>query len=271
MAKPPGKAVYDSKIVKLPSTVICLQDGVFRRSYALRVVLAPGCKQFGRSVFEECCSLTQVGAAEDTINQLAPQAQVSPHAFERCSALRQVNFERTEWDPANLTRCIPQGCFLGSAGIAQLDLPPDFNFVGPAACENCKRLQRVDLSRTDLTAIMGSTFARCSHLEQISLSKRLRRIEREAFLLRSSLREVHTPPAFLYISHRAFSGCTQLSGFHKMKAKTTWRGPYVESNAFEMCHKFDAPQWINLLPPNQGNSRTFEAEEFYYELRQDPH
>ena len=27
------------QIVKLPSTVICLEDGVFRRSYALRVVL----------------------------------------------------------------------------------------------------------------------------------------------------------------------------------------------------------------------------------------
>ena len=106
-----------------------------------------------------------------TPNQLAPQAQVSPHAFERCSALRQVNFERTEVDPANLTRCTPESCFLGS-GIAQLDLPSDFNFVGPAACENCKRLQRVDLSRTDLTAIMGSTFAHCSHLEQLSLSKR---------------------------------------------------------------------------------------------------
>ena len=91
-------------------------------------------------------SLSQIGAAEDTTNQLGPQAQVAPHAFERCSALRHVSFEITEVDPANLTRCIPEGCFLGS-GIAQLDLPPDFNFVGPAACENCKRLQRVDLSR----------------------------------------------------------------------------------------------------------------------------
>ena len=219
---------------------------------------------------EACCSLSQVGAAEDTTNQLAPQAQVSPHAFERCSALRQVNFEQTEVDPANLTRCIPEGCFLGP-GIAPLDLPSDSNFVGPAACENCKRLQRVDLSRADLTAIMGSTFAHCSHLEQLSLSKRLRRIGQEAFLLRSSLREVHTPPALLYIAHRAFPGCTQLSGLHKMKDKTTWRGPYVQSNAFQMCHKFDMPQWINLLPPNQGSSRTFEAEDFYCELRKDPH
>ena len=164
------------------------------------------------TVFEECRFLSQLGAAEDTTNQLAPQAQVS--AFERCSALRQVNFERTEVDPVNFTRCIPEGCFLWS-GIAQLDLPSDFNFIGPAACENCKRLQRVDLPRADLTAILGSTFAHCLHLEQLSLSKRLRRIGQEAFLLCSSLREVHTPPALLYIAHRAFSGCAQLSGLHK--------------------------------------------------------
>ena len=269
-----GEAAWQScqrlQIVKLPTTVVCPHDGVFQRCYELRVVLVPGCRQFGRSVFEECCSLSQVGAAEDTTNQLAPQAQVAPHAFERCSALRHFYFEKTEANPANCTRYVPEGCFLGS-GIDHLDWPCDFNFVGPAACESCKRLQRVDLSRTDLTAIWGSTFARCSHLEQLSLSKRLRRIGQEAFLLCSSLREVHTPPALLYIAHRAFSGCTQLSRLLKMKDKTTWRGPYVESNTFEMCHQLDMPGRINLLPPNQGSSRTFNAEEFDDELRRNLH
>ena len=56
-----------------------------------------------------------------------------------------------------------------------------------------------------------------------------------------------------------------------MEAKTTWRGPYVESNTFEMCHKFDVPEWINSLPLNQGNSRTFNAEEFDDELRRNLH
>ena len=250
--------------------VVCLQDSVFQRCYELRTVLVPGCKQFGRSVFAECCSLSQIGAAEDTTNLLAPHAQVSPHAFERCLALRQINFEKTETNPSNCTRYIPQGCFLGS-GIDQLDLPADFNFLGPAACENCKRLQRVDLSRTDLTAIWGSTFAHCSHLEQLCLLKRLRRIGQEAFLLCSSLREAHTPPALLYIAHRAFSGCTQLSRLLKMEAKTTWRGPDVECNTFEMCHKFDMPGWINPLPLNQGSSRTFNAEAFDDELRRNLH
>ena len=45
-----GEAAWQSclrlQVVKLPSTVVCLQDGVFRRSYVLRTVLAPGCKYF---------------------------------------------------------------------------------------------------------------------------------------------------------------------------------------------------------------------------------
>ena len=87
------------QIVKLPDTVVCLQDGAFQRCYELRTVLVPGCKQFGRSVFEECCSLSQIGAAEDTTNLLAPQAQVSPHAFAlhfgRSTSRKQLPIPRT--------------------------------------------------------------------------------------------------------------------------------------------------------------------------------
>ena len=90
-------------------------------------------------------------------------------------------------------------------------------------------------------------------------------------MLCSSLHEVHTPPALLYIAHRAFSGCTQLSRLVKMEAKATWRGPYVESDTFELCDKLNVPGWINFLPPNQGSSRTFNAEEFDDELRRNLH
>ena len=60
------------QILHLSSTVICLQTRVFRRWYALRTVLAPGCKQGGTQAVEECCSLTQIGVNSDTTNQLAP-------------------------------------------------------------------------------------------------------------------------------------------------------------------------------------------------------
>ena len=57
-------------------------------------VLAPGCKQFGIQAFEECWSLIQIGANGDTTNQLAPQAELMPRAFEKCTALRRLDLGR---------------------------------------------------------------------------------------------------------------------------------------------------------------------------------
>ena len=146
------------QIVQLPSTVVCLQDGAFRRNYVLRTVTAPGCKYFGLWVFEECYSLAQIGDQSTTINQLAPQAQFRPRAFEKCSSLQQLNFERTEDDPTNRNRSIPEGCFF-EPGLESLYLPADFNWMGPAACELCKRLRSVDISQTEISEILGGTFA----------------------------------------------------------------------------------------------------------------
>ena len=76
-----------------------LSKALARRSYLLRTVLAPGRRQFGIKVFKACCSLTQIGATSHTTNQLAPQAQFRPRAFEKCTALRHLNLELTEYDP----------------------------------------------------------------------------------------------------------------------------------------------------------------------------
>ena len=133
------------------------------RSYVLRTVHCPGCKYFGICVFEECISLAQIGYQRAATNQLAPQAQFRPQAFEKCSALLHLDFEQTEYDPANLYRCQPECCFL-EARIVSL-LPADFNWIGSAACELCKRLQSADLSRTEVSEILGSTFAYMAPLD----------------------------------------------------------------------------------------------------------
>ena len=124
-----------------------LQTRAFSRCYALRTVLAPGCKQFGAHAFEECCSLIQIGTHNDATNQLAPQAELMPRAFEKCTALRHLDLEKSAYNPARLTRVLPECCFL-EAGLTTLTLPPDFTWIGPAACERCLQLQLVDLSHT---------------------------------------------------------------------------------------------------------------------------
>ena len=156
------------QIVHLDSTVISLQTRVFCRCYALRSVLAPGCKQFGAQAFEECCSLIQIGIRNDATNQGAPQAELMPRAFEKCTVLRHLDLEKSENNPARLTRVLPECCFL-EAGLTSLTLPPDFTRIGPAACERCLQLQLVDLSLTYVTDIVGSAFAHCKHLQSLSL------------------------------------------------------------------------------------------------------
>ena len=211
-----GEAAWRScqrlQVVHLPDTVVSLRHGAFRRCHVLRAVTAPGCKHFGIKVFEACCSLTQIGTTQHPDNLLAPQAQLRPRAFEGCTALRHLNLDKAECDPAHPNRCLPECCFL-EAGIVSLSLPPDFNWVGPAACACCQQLQTVDLPRTDIIEILGSTFAHCSQLQQLSLPRNLRIIEQEAFLQCASLQEVCVPPSLLYIARRAFAGCTQLRAF----------------------------------------------------------
>ena len=123
-----GEAAWRScqplQVVHLPDTVVSLRHGAFRRCHVLRAVTAPGCKQFGVKVFEACCSLTQIGTTQHPDNLLAPQAQLRPRAFEGCTALRHLNLDKAECDPAHPNRCLPECCFL-EAGLVSLSLPPD--------------------------------------------------------------------------------------------------------------------------------------------------
>ena len=157
----------------------------------------------------------QVGTSEDTANQLAPQAELMPRAFEKCTALRHLDLGQSEHNTTGRTRCLPECCFL-DAGITSLSLPPNFNWMGPAACERCLQLQQVNLSSAEVTEIMGSAFAHCKHLQSLRLPHKLRIIEQEAFLKCTSLTEVSVPPTLLYIARRAFAGCTRLSLFQSL-------------------------------------------------------
>ena len=248
-----GEAAWRScrrlQIVCLPDTVVSLLHGAFSRCQVLRILTAPGCTHFGTKAFEGCCSLTQIGMTQCPGNRLAPHAQLWPRVFQGCTALSHLSLGMPQCGPAHPTRCLPDCCFL-EAGIVALSLPPDFNRIGPAACASCQQLQTVDLSQTDVSEILGSTFAHCTQLQRLSLSQNLRIIEQEAFYKCTSLKEVCIPPSLLYIARRAFAGCTQLRAVLKKGKSKTWRGTYARLNAFDKCEQLDKPQWLRFLPPN---------------------
>ena len=249
------------QIVHLDDTVHSLQMRVFSRCYALRRVLAPGCREFGAQVFEECVALLQVGMNNDSVNQLAPQAELGPRAFYKCTALRHISLELSEHGPTKLLRSLPERCFL-EAGLAELNLPPEFSRMGSAACERCLQLQLVDLSRTEIKEIMSCAFAHCKHLRTLRLPGKLRKIQQEAFLKCTSLTEVHVPPTLLYIARRAFGGCTQLNRFERTDQSLTWRGAYARANAFLRCDNLDMPKWVRWLPRSQEDDDQWADDSF---------
>ena len=117
------------QIVKLPASVTCLEDGAFQGCYVLREITAPGCVQYSRRVFAECCSLSKVGDGKEDgdPNVLAPGAQLGRFAFESCLALTCIKFNM---DQTSVPRTLPDGSFCG-AGIERLCLPSDFQQYRP--------------------------------------------------------------------------------------------------------------------------------------------
>ena len=184
------------------------------------------CQQFGIQVFEDCCSLMQVGTSEDTANQLAPQAELMPRAFEKCTALRHLDLGQSEHNTTDRTRCLPE-CYFLDAGITSLSLPPNFNWIESAACERCLQLQQVNLSSTEVTEIMGSAFAHCKHLQSLRLPHKLRIIEQEAFLKCTSLTEVSVPPTAVYCK-------TCFRWLHAAQSiSKSWKMQDLERNIFQ--------------------------------------
>ena len=106
-----GEAAWRScrqlQVVQLPETVVSLLHGAFRCCRALRVVLAPGCQHFGPKVFEECCSLTQIGVTQCPDNMLAPQAQLRLRVFQGCTVLQHLNLGKKGQDSTDLSRSLP--------------------------------------------------------------------------------------------------------------------------------------------------------------------
>ena len=96
------------QIVKLPPSVISLEDGAFQGCYVLREITAPGCVQYSRRVFAECCSLSRVGIGKeaDDANVLAPGAQLGRFAFESCLTLTSIAFAM---DQTGKPRTLPDG------------------------------------------------------------------------------------------------------------------------------------------------------------------
>ena len=238
------------RIVKMPTTVVRIEESAFRGCHWLNSITAPGCTDFGYKAFADCFSLQWVHA-NGGVNNISSATKIGHYLFDSCINLATMTILHAGDDSDSPTpvqrRELPTGCFC-STGLKEFQLPRDFYKLGAHACDNCKLLSYVDISDTNIEEIREFTFVHCIRLYEVRLPYTVHTIHPRAFMNCAALQELAIPPSLHYIACRAFLDCTVLWRLTRMPGqRTTWRGTYAEETAFELCPAWRWPLWLHMI------------------------
>ena len=244
-------------IVKLPRSVIAVENAAFQGCYALTTVAMPGCVTLGARLFAQCCALENVGVLTENPCRLVSGAIISPYAFEGCARLARIGLPPTRaitdmMSPSSSPAGIPIGRF-HSSGIQLVQMPQGTTFIGHKAFAHCKQLVEVDLSRTQVEVVHMQVFAHCQPLAYVTLPTQLKEISAEAFEACGALCALALPQQLRYIGHRAFAGCNKLVCLTYRGTRTNRRRLHIADNAFEACNALTIPGEICYLSLHSSN------------------
>lgn len=214
---------YKLKTINIPSTLICIKDGVFTCCELLNeIILNDSILSIGNYAFSYCTSLISI---------------VLPNSL---STLKESVF----YNCSSLNYNVDQNCaFIGSKENPYLVLIKSLNkdmneitinkntrFIHFEAFADCTLLEKVILPNSIISLDSG-IFKNNSALKNIILPCSLKTIPYEAFYNCSSLNEVTIPDQLKVIESYSFANCSLLSNF-SFKENIF----IINSHAFENTH-----------------------------------
>lgn len=123
---------------------------------------------------------------------------VSGDAFDRCTTvLNEITLNEG-------LKVIFGGTFCLSESIKKINFPSTIIEIGDMAFYDCKKISRVDLSKTRITKISAKCFWDCANLSEVALPDTVRRIELEAFYCDSKLTKINIPAELKEVDTKAF-------------------------------------------------------------------
>ncbi len=187
-----------SKKVSIPSavggkTVVAIAENAFAGQTELSVLCLPETLlRMEKGCLAECTSLhalkTPLLSASDGETQYlgylfgADEYESNSPSVPRTLEFLVLNGRMTELSPFALYNC---------SSLVSVRLPDTLTKVGKYAFYNCSSLRYTDFET--LSHVGLSAFRACSHLERVTFSERLERIESEAFLGCVDLRAMTLP------------------------------------------------------------------------------
>ena len=201
-----------------------IPDGLFKGCTSLKTVKLPDTiTSIGDEAFYDCRSLTNLEGLEK-----CKITSIGKNAFIRCNSLESLDFSQatlTSFDdemfygfsklkeitfPETLTT-IGKETFAGTA-LTKVELPASLTTIGEYAFESCKKLETVDLSKTQVAELPSNAFVYCSALTQVDFPSTLTKIGANAFTKCLSMSKLDlSNTALTTLDDYAFSSMTELT------------------------------------------------------------
>ena len=88
------------RIIKMPTTVVRIEESAFRGCHWLNSITVPGCADFGYKAFADCCSLQWIHA-NGGVNKISSATKTGHYLFDSCINLAAM----TILNAGNDSRC----------------------------------------------------------------------------------------------------------------------------------------------------------------------
>lgn len=258
--------------------IVAIYFNAFKDFQELKHVILPkGFKQIGDNAFQNCNNLKTVTLSDET-------QEIASYAFAGCEALESIS-------PLTSLKTLGGSAFEGCKALKEIDLGSQLDFIGRRAfaCsgltsvtlpENARPADEVfyecrDLKKATITGPLGmymelprATFAYCTSLETVSLSKEIIIIGESAFM-GSGLTYITLPPFVSTIHSDAFRNCSKLESISIAYPNG---GLLIDQDAFSGCSALHSIYWghdkdgFRDTIINDGNEALQNAPNQYYGL-----
>lgn len=210
----------ESHTIRIPSSVIKIEDNAFECSEFSEIILDEGIKEIGMAAL--------TGAGIENISIPGSVANINERLFDGCDELKDVKLN-------NGIKRIKDYAFWGCDALEKIEFPNTLCEIGRGAFENCRKLKKINIISDNDLNILKYAFEN-SEIEDIEIIAKKRLYIREyAFTEIKMLKHVKIFAADygnIIIEKGAFQECTSLESVEIASASKITIG----ESAFEDCN-----------------------------------
>ena len=210
--------------VTIPDGIEIIGEGAFQACPSPSIVFTNNSSIYTikKRAFMSCNNITSIGVVGDGSD------------FQFPTGMTDSN--RTT-DPSDVA--IAPYMFQSCNSLTSIKLPVGVIYINEGAFCDCKALQTLDLSDSNVISIFSNAFSGCTNLETVKLPSNINNISSGIFVGCTSLRSVKIPNTMRSIPGYAFWKCTGLESIGVVDSGASIELPdsihYIGGQAFKNC------------------------------------